>query len=101
MNRECYPTDLTDAEWNALQSLIPPPKPGGRPREMDMREILNAAMYVDRGGGGWRQLPLTFPPWQTVYCYVREWKRDGTWERMQAALREAAYHGEGRSVCRV
>ena len=94
MRRAPYPTDVTDAEWAVLQPLIPPPKPGGRPREVDMREILNAAFYIHHGGGGWRQLPLTFPPWQTVYCYVREWKKDGTWERMETALREAACFAE-------
>ncbi len=83
-----YPTDLTDAEWSLLQPLIPPPKPGGRPRETDMRAVLNAARYVHDRGGGWRRLPLSFPPWQTVYGYVRAWKRDGTWEAMLAKRKD-------------
>ncbi len=100
MNRDYYPTDLTDMEWAILQPLIPPPKSGGRPREVDIRAILDAACYVHRCGGGWRQLPLGFPPWQTVYGYVREWKRDGTWARMQHALREVANRGEGCDLLR-
>ncbi len=91
MIRRLYPTDLTDAEWAALEPLIPPPKPGGRHREVDMREVLNAAFYVDRGGCSWRLLPHDLPPWQTVYTYVHQWKQDGTWARMVAA-REAVGH---------
>ena len=95
MTRAPYPTDLSDAEWTALQPLIPPAKPGGRPREVDMREILNATFFVLGRGGGYRRLPLSFPPWQTVYAYVRAWKQDGTWERLQTARREAAQSNAG------
>ena len=95
MSRAAYPTDLTDPEWTVLQSLIPPAKPGGRPRDVDMREILNAAFYIDRGGCSWRLLPYDFPPWQTVYTYVRAWKQDGTWERMAVARQTAAVQGHG------
>ena len=80
------PPDLTDAEWSLLQPLIPLPKPGGRPRDVDLRAVVTAALYVEQQGGGWRRLPLHFPPWQTVYWYVRAWKRDGTWEAMLAHL---------------
>ena len=83
-----YPTDLSDAAWAHLRPLIPPPKPGGRPRETDMRAVVNAALYVEQQGGGWRRLPPSFPPWQTVYSYARPWKRDGTWEAVRAKLRE-------------
>ena len=88
MRRHPYATDLTDAAWAVLQPLIPPPKPGGLPRITDMREILNAALYVHCRGCSWRSLPHDFPPWQTVYGYVWRWKQDGTWERMLVALRE-------------
>ena len=80
------PNDLSDEAWSQLRPLIPPPKPGGRPREVDLRAVVNAALYVEQQGGGWRRLPLHFPPWQTVYCYVRAWKRDGTWEAILAQL---------------
>ncbi len=88
MPRAPYRTDLTDAEWAIVAPLIPPPKPGGRPRDVDLREILNAAFYRHRGGCSWRLLPHEFPPWQTVYTYVRHWQQDGTWARMLAALGE-------------
>ena len=62
-----YPTDLTDTEWAILEPLIPPEKPGGRPRSVDMREIMNAISYVLRGGISWRMLPHDLPPWKSVY----------------------------------
>ena len=80
--------DLTDAQWARLELLIPPPKPGGRHRDVDMRAVLAAAVFVHRTGSSWRTLPLHFPPWQTVYCYVRQWRQDGTWQRMLSALGE-------------
>ncbi len=88
VSRQTYATDLTDAEWMVLQPLIPPPKPGGRPREVDMRAIVAAALYARRSACSWRALPPDFPPWQTVYAYVRRWKQDGTWERMLVTLSE-------------
>jgi putative transposase len=51
MNRRAYPTDLSDEEWTVLAPLIPPAKPGGRPRTTDMREVLNAIFYLLRSGG--------------------------------------------------
>ena len=71
MDRKPYPSDLTDGEWTLLKPLIPPAKPGGRPRRWEMREILNAIFYfyVLRSGCAWRMLPHDFPPWQTVYDY--------------------------------
>ena len=66
MNRLSYPTDLTDDEWKILELLIPPAKPRGRPRETNMREVLNAIFYLLRTGCAWRLLPHDFPPWGTV-----------------------------------
>lgn len=83
-----YPSDLTDTEWAILQPLLPPGKAGGRPRRVDLREVCNAIFYVLRGGISWRMLPKEFPPWQTVYDYFRRWRRDGTWERINDALRQ-------------
>ena len=63
-----YPSDMTDAEWALLEPLIPPAKPGGRPRETDMREAINAILYLLRTGCPWRYLPRDgFPPRSTVY----------------------------------
>jgi putative transposase len=66
MARRRYPTDLTDAQWSILEPLIPPAKPGGRPRSIDMREVVNAICYVLRGGIPWRMLPHELPPWKTA-----------------------------------
>jgi putative transposase len=86
MARRRYPTDLTDAEWSILEPLIPPAKPGGRPRSIDMREVVNAICYVLRGGIPWRMLPPDLPPWKTVYHYFRLWRIDGRWEELNGIL---------------
>ncbi len=86
--RKAYQTDLSDAEWNCLESYLPTPKADGRPRLHSLREILDAIFYVLKSGCAWRLLPHEFPPWKTVYHYFRSWRLDGTWERMHAALRK-------------
>lgn len=91
-----YPTDLTDDEWALLAPLIPPAKPGGRPRSADVREVVNAVRYALRAGCAWRLLPREFPPWQTVYAYFRRWEADGTWERAAGALRRDLREALGR-----
>ena len=85
--RKPYPTDLTDAEWQRIEPYVPKPKPRGRPRKHPIREILNAIFYILRSGCAWRMLPHDLPPWKTVYHYSRLWRSDGTWERINAALR--------------
>jgi putative transposase len=72
-----YPTDLTDLEWAILAPFIPLAKAGGRPRTTDMREVVNAIVYVLRSGCQWRMLPKDFPPYQTVYDYFRDWRFAG------------------------
>jgi putative transposase len=96
MTRPPYPSDLTDRQWRLLEPLIPPAKPGGRPRGADVREIVNAILYVDRNGVVWRALPHDFPPWKTVYHYFWTWRRDGTWEALHDALREQVRVAGGR-----
>src|ERR671917_2277893 len=86
--KRSYSTDLTDAEWKCLQSYVPAPKHRGRPRIHSTREILNAVFYVLKSGCPWRLLPRNFPPWESVYFWFRRWRIDGTWERLNAALRE-------------
>ena len=88
MKRLSYPSDLTEKEWAILEPLIPLAKPGGHPRTTDIREVINAILYLDRTGGQWRALPHEFPPWSTVWSYFRTWRNDGTWKRMHTALRE-------------
>ncbi len=86
--RRTYPTDLSDVEWSRLEPHLPAPKATGRPRVYPLREILNAIFYVVRSGCSWRLLPHDFPPWRSVYHYFREFRLDGTWERMHASLRQ-------------
>jgi putative transposase len=86
--RRPYLTDLSDAEWECIEGLLPTPENEGRPRLHSLREILNAIFYVVRSGCAWRLLPHDFPPWKTVYHYFRAWRVDRTWERMHAALRQ-------------
>jgi len=81
------PSDLTDLQWAIVAPWIPPATPGGRPRQHPDRTLINAMLYVLRGGFAWRALPNAYPPWQTVSFSFRRWQRDGTWERMNAQLR--------------
>src|ERR671916_1446954 len=83
-----YPTDLSDAEWWYRDPPAPPPNKRGRPRAHAAREVLDAGFYVLKSGCPWRLLPREFPPWETVYCWFRRWRMDGTWEGLNAALRE-------------
>ena len=94
--RKPYPSDLTDEQWRILEPLIPPEKHGGRHREVDMREIVNAILYMIRTGCPWRHLPHDFPPWGTVWDYFRLWRIDGTWTRIHDKLREMVRVNEGR-----
>ena len=96
MTRKAYPSDLSDREWQLLESLLPPPRPGGRPLKYPRREVVNAIRYVLRTGCAWRMLPHDLPLWQTAYHYFRDWRRDGTWERVHAVLRERVRVAEGR-----
>src|SRR6266536_6702708 len=70
-----YPTDLTDEEWAKVEPLLPRRSKRGRPREVDLREIMNAIRYLVRTGCGWRMLPTDFPPWETVYWWFRRFVR--------------------------
>jgi putative transposase len=96
MNRKPYPSDLTDAQWALLGEWLPRAKPGGRPRTTDLREVVNAILYVVRNGCTWRSLPHDFPPWRTVYGYFRAWMEDGTWDQVVAELRPQVREHAGR-----
>ena len=96
MSRQSYDTDLTDAGWHLIDPFIPPAKPGGRPRKVNMREVVNGIMYLLRAGCAWRLLPHDFPKWQTVYYYFQRWQADGIWQRMHDALRTAVRTQDGR-----
>lgn len=96
MARKLYPSDLSDAQWAILAPLVPPAKPGGRPRIVEMREIVNGMLYILRAGESWRMLPHDLPPYNTVYGYFRDWQRAGVWEAMNATLRERVRIAAGR-----
>lgn len=95
-SRKPYPSDLTDAHWLVRQPLLPPPLPGGRRRTTDVREVLNAIFSLVKKGCGWRALPHDFPPEGTVREYFPRWRRDGTWERLNEALRRQVRRQAGR-----
>ena len=94
--RRVYPSDVTDPEWAILEPLIPAAKPGGRPQEIERREIVNGILYVLRSGCPWRMLPHDLPNWSTVYLYFRQWKQAGIWEQVNAALRREVRVSLGR-----
>lgn len=94
--RKPYTTDLTDVQWEILRPLIPEAKPGGRPREADMREVMNTLLYQDRTGCQWDMLPHDLLPKSTVFDYFKRWRDDGTWQRVVDALREKVRRKAGR-----
>jgi putative transposase len=91
-----YPSDLTDPQWGLVERRIPLPKRGGRPRTVDMRQVVNAILYLVRSGCAWRMLPRDFPPWGTVHYYYWKWRRCGVWRKIHDALREEVRIREGR-----
>ena len=96
MARKPYPSDLTNTQWRLIGPLIPAVKPGGRPRKYDMREVVNAILYVNREGCTWRALPHDLPHWKTAYNFFRALQADGTWDRVVTALRVAVRTKLGR-----
>ncbi len=101
MSRKSYPTDLSNVQWLILEGLlnvILPQNKRGRPREVELREIVNAIFYVLRTGCAWRLLPHDFPAWQTVYGYFRRWRDSGAWEQLNDALRETVRLEAGREA---
>lgn len=101
MERKAYDTDLTDEQWALLEplllSLIVKSK-RGRPRKVDLREIINAIFYLLQAGCSWRLLPHNFPAWQTVYGYFRRWRDSGVWEQLNDALRESVRVAADREI---
>ena len=96
--RKAYPSDLTDAQWAILEPLIPAPRNsgGGRPRDLDMREVLNTLLYLNRSGCQWEMLPHDLLPKSSVYDYFAQWRDDGTWTKILTALRERVRREAGR-----
>lgn len=98
MRRRPYPTDITDKQWRVLAPLIPTSIAGGRPRTVNIREIINAIFYILSSGGAWRLMPHDLPPWPTVYYYERCWRIAGLWQQMNQTLREKVRSSRGREV---
>ena len=96
MNYQYYSTDLSDAEWEKIRPLLPPEKPVGKQREVDLREVLNAVLYRADNGMKWRALPSDFPAWQAVYGYFRLWVKIGIWEQINAELVQQVREDAGR-----
>jgi len=94
-----YPSDLTDAEWVIVEPMIPPARPGGRKRSVNVREVLNGIFYILWTGCQWKALPpKDLPPKSTVHDYLELWNWDGTLERIHHALYVAVREQEGREA---
>jgi putative transposase len=98
MKPKRYPSDLTQTQWDRLKRLLPPAKPGGRPREVNLREVLNGIFYIARGGCSWRMMPTDLPPWSTCYDYFRKWRNDGIWQEINDTLRTQIRHKNKRKT---
>ena len=98
-----YSSSVTDAEWAILEPLLPAPGStagrGGRPEKHCRRVIVDAILYIVRGGIAWRQLPVEFPPAGTVYAVFARWARSGAWQRILDALRDRLRVRAGRDRC--
>lgn len=99
MRRKPYPSDLKDAEWEKLKPLLPEERNRiGSPREVELRSVVNALMYVADNGIKWRAMPHDFPRWQTVYGYFQRWSQSGVWEQVNQALRTQVRMAMGREA---
>ena len=95
-HRPAYPSDLTDAQWELVQPWLPENHGSGQPTVVELREVVNALLYMKQTGCQWRYLHHDLPPRSTVHYYYDKWARDGTLEALMAQLREAARQQAGR-----
>ncbi|WP_314249767.1 IS5 family transposase [Streptomyces sp. DSM 40907] len=103
--RRAYPSDPSDARWELIEPVLSAwrfERRGraldfGRPPRHDLREIMNAILYVDRTGCQWAYLPHDFPPHQSVYGYFARWQKDGVFARLNGLLRELVRQQEGKN----
>lgn len=93
-----YPTDLSDRDWAILAPLMPSAKSGGRARTTDMREVVNAILYIAGSGCQWRALQKDFPPASTVRGYFYSWRDTGFWQTINHVLVAATRELEGREA---
>lgn len=94
--KQLYPTDLTDSQWDLIKEMIPLASPNGRPRELEIRNVVNAIFYLVVSGIQWRMLPKEYPKWQSVYYYFGKWRKSGLWQRIHDTLRARVREKEGR-----
>lgn len=94
--RKRYTSDLSDEQWALVEPLIPPQRTGGNKRTTDMREVVNAILYLTKNGCAWRDLPGDFPAWETVYDYFGRWRDDGTWQAIYETLHRRWRKSVGR-----
>ena len=90
-----YPSDLSDEQWELLKDFVAQGKMG-RPRTINIREVINAILYVVKTGCQWRALPVDFPHWKTVYTYFLRWRNSGKWKEIHDTLRQKVRTKEGR-----
>jgi len=93
---QTYPSDLTDAQWKIIKALVPPDRSGGRPRQVDIRRVVDAIMYINRTGCQWRMLPHDFPNWRIVYYYFSTWRDAKLWAKIHDALLAPTRRKAGR-----
>jgi len=93
-----YASDMTDAEWAVIASMLPKPKQRGRPRQVDLRAVIDALFYLLRAGCPWRLLPKCFPPRSTVQRYFYAWRDSGLWRTINHAMLLLAREAEGRAA---
>jgi transposase len=93
-----YASDLSDGEWALLEPMLPAARRLGRPRAVDLREVLNALAFIARSCCQWRLLPKDFPPFTTVQYYFYQWRDCGLWRAMNNTLAMAAREKAGREA---
>ncbi len=92
-----YTSDMSDKQWQTIQPLLPLARDGqGRPIELDMRQVVNAIFYIVRTGCQWENMPKDYPNHNSVYYHYRKWCCDGTWQRVNEALRQQERQQQGR-----
>jgi len=90
-----YPTNLTDSQYEVIKGILN----DQRKRKYELRSIINAILYISKGGIQWRLLPKEFPSWQLIYYYFRKWLLYGVWNKLQRTLREMVRGKHHKKAC--